>query len=174
MAGRLANRVQLTTDGHKAYLEAVEGAFGADVDCAQLVKLYGDAPGPAGRYSPAERTGIKKTRIEGRPDKEHVSMSYVERANLTMRMSMRRFTRLTNAFSRKAENHAHMVALYTTWFNFVRIHKTLKCSPAMSAGLSTTLWSMEDLVALIDARAEAPKARGPYKPRAPKAAEISN
>ncbi len=163
VAGRLANRVQLTTDGHKAYLEAVEGAFGADVDYAQLVKLYGDTPGPAGRYSPAECTGIKKTRIEGRPDKEHVSTSYVERANLTMRMSMRRFTRLTNAFSKKAENHAHMVALYTVWFNFVRIHKTLKCSPAMAAGLSATLWSMEDVVALIDARAEAPKRPTVYK-----------
>jgi IS1 family transposase len=170
VADRLANRVQLTTDGHKAYLEAVEGAFGADVDYAQLVKLYGDTPGPAGRYSPAECTGIRKTRIEGRPDKAHVSTSYVERQNLTMRMSMRRFTRLTNGFSKKAENHAHMVALYTVWYNFVRTHKTLRCSPAMAAGISATLWSMEDVVALIDAR-EAPAAkRGSYKPRQPKAA----
>lgn len=170
VADRLATRVQLTTDGHKAYLDAVEGAFGADVNYAQLVKLYGDTPGPAGRYSPAECTGIRKTRIEGRPDKAHASTSYVERQNLTMRMSMRRFTRLTNGSSKKAENHAHMVALYTVWYNFVRTHKTLRCSPAMAAGVSKTLWSMGDVVALIDAR-EAPAAkRGPYKQREPKAA----
>ncbi len=163
VAGRLANRVQLTTDGLKAYLDAVEGAFGADIDYAQLIKLYGDTPGPAGRYSPAACTGIIKNRIEGRPDKAHVSTSYVERQNLTMRMSMRRFTRLTNAFSKKAENHLHALALYFTFYNFVRQHKTLRCSPAMAAGLSATLWSMNDVVALIDAGAEAPKARGPYK-----------
>jgi len=163
VADRLANRVQLTTDGHKAYLEAVEGAFGADVDYAQLVKLYGDTPSPAGRYSPAECTGIRKTRIEGRPDKAHVSTSCVERQNLTMRMSMRRFTRLTNGFSKKAENHTHMVALYTVWYNFVRIHKTLRCPPAMAAGVATRLWSMEDVVALMDAREAPAKKRGPYK-----------
>lgn len=170
VADRLANRAQLTTDGHKAYLEAVEGAFGADVDYAQLVKLYGDAPGLAGRYSPAECTGIRKTRIEGRPDKAHVSTSYVERQNLTMRMSMRRFTRLTNGFSKKAENHAHMVALYMVFYNFVRTHKTLRCSPAMAAGISKTHWSMEDVVALIDAREAPATKRGTYKPRQPKAA----
>ena len=168
VAGRLANRVQLTTDGLKAYLDAVEGAFGADIDYAMLVKLYGDTPGPKGRYSPAECTGAIKTRIKGHPADKHVSTSYSERQNLTMRMSMRRFTRLTNAFSKKAENHAHMVALYTTWYNFVRQHKTLRVAPAMAAGLSATLWSMEDVVALIDAQAEAPKPRGPYKPRAAK------
>lgn len=169
VAGRLANRVQLTTDGLKAYLEAVEGAFGADVDYAQLVKLYGDTPDSAkGRYSPADCTGIRKTRIEGRPDEKHVSTSYVERQNLTMRMHMRRFTRLTNAFSKKVENHAHAVALHCTFYNFVRIHKTLRCSPAMAAGITDRLWSMEDVVALIDARAEPPKPRGPYKKRAPK------
>ena len=173
VAGRLANRVQLTTDGHKAYLTAVEGAFGADVDYAQLIKLYGDTPGYAGRYSPAECTGIIKHRVEGNPDRKHVSTSYVERQNLTMRMSMRRFTRLTNAFSKKAENHVHALALYFTFYNFCRVHKTLRCSPAMAAGVSKTLWSMEDVVALIDAAAEAPKARGPYKPRSAKA-EISN
>ena len=165
VASCLANWVQLTTDGLKAYLDAVEDAFGADIDYAQLIKLYGDAPGPADRYSPAECTGIKKTRIEGKPDKAHVSTSYVERQNLTMRMSMRRFTRLTNAFSKKAENHTYALALYFTFYNFVRMHKTLRCSPAMAAGLIEKLWSMEDVVALIDARAEAPKARGSYKPR---------
>jgi IS1 family transposase len=172
VAGRLANRVQLTTDGLKAYLEAVDGAFGADIDYAQLTKLYGDAPGPAGRYSPAECTGIKKTPIEGKPDAKHISTSYVERQNLTMRMSMRRFTRLTNAFSKKIDNHMHMVALYTTWYNFVRIHKTLKCSPAMAAGSSKTLWSMEDVVALIDARAAKPNRPAVYKKA--ERAEISN
>ena len=167
VAGRLASRVQLTTDGLKAYLDAVEGAFGADVDYAQLVKLYGEVPENAkGRYSPADCTGIRKTRVEGKPDADHISTSYVERQNLTMRMSMRRFTRLTNAFSKKAENHAHMVALYTTWYNFVRIHKTLRVAPAMAAGLSDRLWSMEDVVALIDAREATPAKRGPYKKRA--------
>ncbi len=171
VASRLANRVQLTTDGLRAYLDAVEGAFGADVDYAQLIKLYGDAPEAAkGRYSPAECTGAVKTRIEGKPDRKHVSTSYVERQNLTMRMQMRRFTRLTNAFSKKGLPHYHMVALYTVWYNFVRVHKTLRCSPAMAAGLSKTLWSMEDIVALIDAQAEPAKKRGQYKPRASKAA----
>ncbi len=165
VASRLANRVQLTTDGLKAYLEAVDGAFGSDIDYAQLVKLYGPTPSPAGRYSPAECTGIKKNTVEGKPNKAHISTSYVERQNLTMRMSMRRFTRLTNAFSKKAENHAHMVALYTTWYNFIRIHKTLKCSPAMAAKVSTTLWSMEDVVALIDARAAKPVRPAVYKQR---------
>lgn len=172
VASRLANRVQLTTDGLKAYLEAVDGAFGADIDYAQLVKIYGPTPSPAGRYSPAECTGIKKNTVEGKPDKKHVSTSYVERQNLTMRMSMRRFTRLTNAFSKKAENHMHMVALYTTWYNFIRIHKTLKCSPAMAAKISTTLWSMEDVVALIDARAVKPVRPATYKKAAKE--EISN
>lgn len=129
------------------------------------MKLYGAGVPGAGRYSPADCTGIRKFRIEGNPEKVHVSTSYVERQNLTMRMSMRRFTRLTNGFSKKAENHGHMVALYTTWYNFVRQHKTLRCSPAMAAGLSMTLWSMEDVVALIDAQAEPAKKRGAYKPR---------
>ena len=166
VADRLANRVQLTTDGHKAYLSAVEGAFGTDVDYAMLVKIYGEAPHPPGRYSPGICTGVKKASIEGRPDPKHVSTSYVERQNLTMRMQMRRFTRQTNGFSKKGLPHYHMVALYTAWYNFVRIHKTLRCSPAMAAGISDRLWSMDDVVALIDARAEAPKPRGPYKKRA--------
>ena len=164
VAARLANRVQLTTDGHEAYLDAMEGAFGADIDYAMLIKHYGDVAG-AGRYSPGVCTGATQARVEDRPEKAHVSNSYAERQNLTMRMSMRRFTRLTNAFSKKAENHAHMVALYTTWYNFICQHKTLRVAPAMAAGLSDRLWSMEDVVALIDARAEAPKTRGPYKKR---------
>jgi len=164
LAKRLANRVQLTSDGHRAYLEAVEGAFGADVDYAQLVKIYGASPESAkGRYSPADCMGIKKTRVEGNPDMKHVSTSYVERSNLTMRMHMRRFTRLTNAFSKKVENHAHAVALFTTYYNFVRIHKTLRVTPAMAAGVSDRLWEVADIVALVEA-AEAPaKKRGPYK-----------
>ena len=174
VAGRVASRVQLTTDGHKAYLEAVEGAFGAAIDYAMLIKHYGAPVGALGRYSPGECTGIDVRRVEGRPNPAHVSTSYAERQNLTVRMSMRRFTRLTNAFSKKAENHAHMVALYTTWYNFARQHKTLRCSPAMAAGLSTTLWSMADVVALIDAAAEPAKARGAYKPRAAKPDAISN
>lgn len=162
---RLANRVQLTSDGHKAYLEAVEGAFGGDVDYAQLVKLYGAAPeSMKGRYSPAECTGIRKNRIEGSPDPKHISTSYAERANLTMRMQMRRFTRLTNGFSKKFENHMHMVALYTVWYNYVKQHKSLKgLSPAMASGLSDTLWSMTDLADVVDAAQPTPGKRGPYK-----------
>ncbi|UDL96149.1 IS1 family transposase [Lichenihabitans sp. PAMC28606] len=165
VAKRLASRVQLTTDGHKAYLVAVEGAFGMDVDCAQLVKMYGDAPGNAkGRYSPADCTGIKKVPVMGSPDPKHVSTSYIERQNLTMRMHMRRFTRLTNAFSKKFENHAHMVALYAVWYNFVRVHKTLRVSPAMAANVSDRLWSMEDVAEVSEVFHVKPATkRGPYK-----------
>jgi IS1 family transposase len=162
---RLSNRVQITTDGHRAYVEAVEGAFGGDVDYAQLVKLYGPTITAPGRYSPAECTGIKKIRREGNPDIAHVSTSFVERQNLTMRMSMRRFTRLTNGFSKKLENHVHALALYFAFYNFVRIHKTLRISPAMAAGITDRLWSLDDIVAKIDAMAPAPKVRGPYKKR---------
>jgi len=166
VAGRVSTRIQLTSDGHKAYLEAVEGAFGADVDYAMLVKMYGNAPESfKGRYSPAECTGIKKTKIEGKPDEKHISTSYIERQNLTMRMHNRRFTRLTNAFSKKFENHAHMVAIYAVWYNWLRIHKTLRVSPAMAAGISEALLSWEDIVGMMDAEAPKPGPRGPYKKR---------
>jgi IS1 family transposase/DNA-binding CsgD family transcriptional regulator len=163
MASRITNRIQLTSDGHKAYLEAVEGAFGCDVDYAMLVKIYGNAPEASkGRYSPAECTGIKKTPIEGKPDLAHVSTSYVERQNLTMRMHNRRFTRLTNAFSKKFENHAHMVAIYAVWYNWIRIHKTLRVTPAMAAGISKTVMNWSDIVEMMDADQPAKK-RGAYR-----------
>ena len=173
LRGRLANRVQLTTDGHKAYLEAVEGAFGGDVDYAQLVKLYGEPAGKTAqrKYSPAECTGIKKNIVEGDPDKKHVSTSYVERQNLTMRMCMRRFTRLTNAFSKKIENHSHAVALHFMNYNFIRSHKSLnKLTPAMAAGITDHVWEVEDIVKLVDEMHHQPKKRGPYK----KQDQISN
>ncbi len=165
LRARLANRVQLTTDGHRAYLEAVEGAFGADVDYAQLVKLYGPTFAGPGRYSPADCIGAKKVRREGNPDYAHVSTSHVERMNLSIRMQNRRFTRLTNAFSKKLDNHIHALALYFAFYNFCRIHKTLRVTPAMAAGITDRLWSLDDIVAKIDELAPAPKARGPYKPR---------
>lgn len=168
VAARLLNRVQLTSDGHKAYLEAVEGAFGADVDYAQLVKMYGNSPETLkGKYSPAECTGIKKTVVEGEPDEKYISTSYVERQNLTMRMHMRRFTRLTNGFSKKVEQHANAVALHFMYYNFCRIHKTLRMTPAMAAGVTDRLWDVKDIVALIEAKetADAQKVRGPYKKR---------
>jgi IS1 family transposase len=152
LAKRLANRVQITSDGHRAYLEAIEGAFGGDVDYAQLAKIYGASPESAkGRYSPAECTGCQKQRIEGNPDPAHVSTSYAERQNLTMRMSIRRFTRLTNAFSKKIEKHALSVAFHYMHYNFARIHKTLRISPAMAAGVTDKLWSVADIVTMIDA-----------------------
>ena len=167
--GRLANRVQITSDGHKAYLEAVEAAFGADVDYAQLVKLYGASSESAkGRYSPAECTGIRKMPIEGNPDPAKISTSFVERSNLTVRMQNRRFTRLTNGFSKKLENHAYSVALFVMFYNFVRIHKTLRVSPAMEAGVTDRLWEVADIVKLVEAeeaKSVQPK-RGPYKKRA--------
>jgi IS1 family transposase len=168
LAGRLNHRVQLTTDGHKAYLTAIKDAFGSDIDYAMLVKLYGASSDSAkGRYSPAACTGIKKTRKIGNPDEKHVSTSYAERQNLTMRMSMRRFTRLTNAFSKKFDNHCHALALYFVHYNFIRIHKTLKVAPAMATGLTDRLWSWEDVIAMIDA-ANPPKKRGAYKKKTAK------
>ncbi len=151
LAERLAHRVQLTTDGHKAYLQAIEDAFGYEIDYAQLIKLYGNEGDQDAqrKYSPAECTGAIKERIEGNPDMNHVSTSYVERQNLTMRMSMRRFTRLTNGFTKKVENHIHALCLYFMFYNFVRIHKTLRVSPAMAAGVTDRLWEMEDILALL-------------------------
>jgi IS1 family transposase len=151
---RIKSRIQLTTDGHGAYPAAVAQVFGIDVDYAQLVKIYrGDAStSPERRYSPAVCTGAVHQTVEGRPDDAYISTSYVERQNLNMRMGMRRFTRLTNAFSKKIENHSHSLALYFIYYNFVRIHKTLKMSPAMAAGVTDKLWAVEDIVALLDAR----------------------
>lgn len=152
LAQRLTHKVQLTTDGLKVYLEAVDEAFGADIDYAQLVKLYGQEDAGAGRYSPPKCNGTKKQTINGKPDKRHVSTSYVERQNLTMRMSMRRFTRLTNAFSKKVKNLECAVALYFMYYNFVRIHQTLRVTPAMEAGITGKLWNIEDIVRLIEER----------------------
>lgn len=148
---RLANRVQLTSDGHKAYLIAVEMTFGDDIDYAQLPKIYGQAPEGERRYSPAVCIGAQKREVTGNPDPKHISTSFAERANLTMRMHMRRFTRLTNAFSKKIENHAYAVALHAMYYNFVRIHQTLKVSPALAAGVTDRLWEMKDVVDMIEA-----------------------
>jgi IS1 family transposase len=146
LADRLRSRVQLTTDGHRAYLNAVESAFGADIDYSMLVKLYGhDSEPEQARYSPAECIGCREVAITGRPDHRYISTSFVERQNLTMRMSMRRFTRLTNAFSKKVENLTHAVALHYMWYNFARIHRTLRVTPAMEAGISDHVWSFEEI-----------------------------
>ena len=165
---RLTNRVQLTTDGNSAYLEAVEEAFGAGIDYAMLIKLYGQPEGrePERRYSPPECIGIDVRRVSGYPDPDHISASYVERQNLTMRMGMRRFTRLTNAFSKKLENHLHMLSLYFGHYNFCRQHKSLRgVTPAMAAGLTGALCNMEWIVGLIDARAPAPNRPKIYRKR---------
>ncbi len=150
VAARLSNRVQLTTDGLKAYLEAVEGAFGDDIDYAQLVKLYGPSIEGEHRYSPAQCTGAQKEKVTGKPKLKYISTSFIERQNLTMRMNMRRFTRLTNGFSKKVENHAHAIALHFMYYNFVRIHKTLRVTPAMQAGIIKKLWSVEDIARLLE------------------------
>jgi IS1 family transposase len=150
VASRLANKVQLTTDGHQAYLSAVLNTFDDfAVDYAQLVKLYGGSGEAAGRYSPAECIGTKKTTVRGNPDKKHISTSFVERQNLTMRMHMRRFTRLTNAFSKKIENHCYAIALHFVYYNFAKVHKSLRVTPAMEAGLAKRPMTIEDIVTLI-------------------------
>jgi IS1 family transposase len=148
-ASRIRNRVQITTDAHKAYLEAVEDAFGADIDYAQLQKLYGAANENETRYSPARCIGCDMKTVSGNPDPKHVSTSFVERQNLSMRMSIRRFTRLTNAFSKKLENHAAAVAIWFMYYNFCRVHQTLRVTPAMESGLSDHVWSIEELIALM-------------------------
>ena len=165
LRNRLANRVQLTTDGHKVYLEAVDNAFGIDVDFAQLIKIYGNEPGNTTdvRYSPGECIGIKKNPVMGKPIEADISTSHVERQNLNMRMGMRRFTRLTNAFSKKMANHMAMVALYTTFYNFCRIHTSLRVTPAMAAGLSAELRDLTWIVGLIDARAPKPNRPKTYR-----------
>jgi IS1 family transposase len=149
-ASRIAGRVQVTTDGHRAYLEAVETAFGADIDYAQLQKIYGAPNDNETRYSPAKCIGCDMKVVSGNPDPKHVSTSFVERRNLSMRMSIRRFTRLTNAFSKKVENHAAAVALWFAYYNFCRVHQTLRVTPAMEAGLADHVWSIAELVALLD------------------------
>jgi IS1 family transposase len=149
LASRLANRVQLTTDGHKVYLEAVESAFGGEIDYAMLVKIY-ESIQEETRYSPAKCNGSERKKISGNPDPKNISTSYVERQNLTMRMGIRRFTRLTNAFSKKIENHIYHLALHYMYYNFCRIHKTLRVSPTMEAGVTDRLWEIGDIVALLD------------------------
>jgi len=160
-ASRIAGRLQITTYAHKPYLAAVEKAFGGDADYATLHKIYGASEEPETRYSPATCIGYEMKTVSGVPDPKHVSTSYVERQNLTMRMSMRRFTRLTNGFSKKVENHGHAVALYFMYYNFCRVHSTLRVTPAMEAGLTDHVWNVEELIALLPI--EQPKKRGPYK-----------
>jgi hypothetical protein len=147
-------RIQITTDGHRAYAQAVEGAFGMDVDYAMLIKLYGESSNPDTRYSPAECIGIRTAVLSGAPNPRHISTSYVERQNLNLRMGVRRFTRQTNAFSKKFENHCHMVAIYFAYYNFCRVHQSLRVTPAMEAGLTDHVWTLEELVNLADATAK--------------------
>lgn len=160
LKSRLASRVQLTTDGLRVYLDAVDGAFGSEVDYAQLVKMY-ESTQEETRYSPAVCASCERKPVMGRPDPNHISTSFVERQNLSMRMGIRRFTRLTNAFSKKVENHAYAVALYYMHYNFVRRHQTLRVSPAMEAGVTDRLWTIEDIVNLVPQFKAGP--RGPYK-----------
>ena len=161
--GRMEDRIEINTDGLKVYREAIEGAFGGDVDYAQIIKEYGKEVGEEGarRYSPPACTGVKKRSVEGSPNMRKAGTSYVERQNLTMRMSMRRFTRLTNAFSKKVEKHVAMLSLYFVHYNFCRIHKSLRVTPAMEAGLDHTVHDCEWIVGLIDAATPAPKRPGP-------------
>jgi IS1 family transposase len=162
-ASRIRGRVQITTDGHKAYLEAVEGAFGMDVDFATLQKIYGASEETEKRYSPAKCIGCESKEVMGNPDPQHISTSYVERQNLTMRMHIRRFTRLTNAFSKKLDNHGYAVALHFMYCNFVRIHQSLRVTPAMEAELAGHAWTIEELIMMDEAARPKPGKRGPYK-----------
>jgi IS1 family transposase len=151
LASRVTTRIQITTDGHRVYADAVLGAFGIDVDYAMLIKLYGTAPDrPEARYSPAACIGTRTGILSGNPDRNHISTSYVERQNLNLRMGVRRFTRLTNAFSKKFENHCHMVAIYHAYYNFCRVHQTLRVTPAMETSLTDHIWSLEELVGLLE------------------------
>lgn len=162
---RLATRVQLTTDGHHPYLEAVEAAFGCEIDYAMLIKIYGKSQEEIS-YSPAECVGCEQKIISGNPNKAHISTSFVERQNLTMRMSMRRFTRLTNGFSKKLQNHIAAISLHYMYYNFVRIHQSLRCTPAMAAGVTQTLWSLDDMLNAIEPYLPKKETkRGSYKPR---------
>jgi IS1 family transposase len=162
LAKRVATRIQITTDGHKVYANAIEGAFGADVDYAMLIKIYGNDSFDR-RYSTGDCIGTQTAVMSGAPDPLHISTSFVERQNLTMRMSMRRFTRLTNAFSKKIDNHVAAIALHFMHYNFCRVHKTLRVTPAMEAGLAVHVWSIEELVAIMPDPVA--KKRGTYKPR---------
>jgi IS1 family transposase len=153
LASRVSTRIQLTTDGHKVYADAVEGAFGTQVDYAMLIKLYGaPAETTESRYSPAKCIGIRTGILSGNPDPDHISTSYVERQNLSLRMGLRRYTRLTNAFSKKFENHCHAVAIYYAYYNFCRVHQTLRITPAMESGLTNHVWTLTELVTLLEAK----------------------
>jgi IS1 family transposase len=154
LASRLSKRVQLSTDGHRPYLMAVEEIFGSEIDYAQIIKVYGAPTGPDTRYSATECIGMECKAVTGNPDPKHMSTSFVERQNLTMRMSMRRFTRLTNAFSKKIENHMAAIALHFMYYNFARIHQSLRMTPAMAAGVTNKLWDVEDIVALLEPKSE--------------------
>jgi hypothetical protein len=161
LADRLASRIQLTTDGLRVYADAVESAFGANIDYAMLVKIYGESREKEATYSPADCIGCRTVAMTGKPKPQDISTSHVERHNLTMRMSMRRFARLTNAFSKKLDNHIAALALYFTYYNFCRVHQTLRVTPAMEAGVSDHVWDVNEIMALLPA-VEA-KPRGPYK-----------
>lgn len=163
LAPRFASRIQLTSDGHKAYIDAVDDAFGDDVDFAQLVKMYDGKPDSDGKRPNAKYTGATKTPLLGRPDAAHISTSICERLNLTIRMENRRYGRKTNAFSKKIENHIHALSLHTLYYNFARVHKTLRVTPAMEAGLADHVWSFDEIVQLVPEPVA--KKRGPYKPR---------
>jgi IS1 family transposase len=168
LESRLAHRIQLTTDGHRAYLDAVDSTFGIGIDYAMLVKLYGTDPNEAEhRYSPAVCIGTERQVVSGKPDPEHITTSYVERQNLSMRMGMRRFTRLTNAFSKKLANHAYAISIYFMHYNFVRVHQTLRVTPTMEAGVTNRLWTLSDMVTVLDEwEAQQPHEKVGRKPKA--------